>query len=61
MPEPEFPCWKTQYGSTASCLCYDGACDAALNMTPFELHWDEQSLEGSVNGTNLILLDPVEP
>lgn len=62
LPATQVPCWKLQYCATGTCSCYDGSCDAALNLTAFELHWDDQSLEGTVNGgTNLIFLDPVEP
>jgi hypothetical protein len=56
----QVPCWKMQYCSSYTCFCYEGECDAALNMTAFELHWDGAALEGTVNGgTNLIFLDPI--
>ncbi|HKY39117.1 MAG TPA: hypothetical protein VJN18_24430 [Polyangiaceae bacterium] len=62
-PQPtEMPCWKLDYCSKSTCFCYD-ECDAALNMTAFELHWDGPALEGTINGSTIydavIFLDPV--
>lgn len=61
LPEMSVPCFKMQYCSTYSCFCYDGACDVSLQgqQTAFELHWDGPALEGSVNQTQLLFLDPV--
>jgi hypothetical protein len=61
LAETEVPCWKTYYCSSATCFCYEGECDAALNVTALELHWDDAALEGTVNGKTLIFLDPVAP
>jgi len=56
------PCFKIQYCSPINCFCYDGACDVSLQgqQTAFELHWDGPALEGSVDQTRLIFLDPVD-
>jgi len=59
LPYEKVPCFKMQYCSSYTCFCYDGSCDVALSGTPFELHWDGASLEGSVNQTQLLFLDPV--
>ena len=61
LPRTVVPCFKMQYCASYTCFCYDGACDVSLQgtRTAFELHWDGPSLEGTVNQTQLIFLDPV--
>lgn len=58
--EPIVPCFRLLYCSAETCLCQDGTCDASYygQATQFELHWDGDALEGSVN-SGLIFLDPV--
>jgi hypothetical protein len=61
LPPTVVPCFKIPYCSSSTCFCYDGACDVSLQgqQTAFELHWDGAALEGSVNQTQLIFLDPM--
>lgn len=61
LPETSVECFKMQYCASTTCFCYDGHCDAALQTTLFELHWDGTALEGSVNSTQLLFLDRVAP
>lgn len=61
LPSTVVPCFKMQYCSRVTCFCYGGACDVSPQgaQMRFELHWDGASLEGSLNQTLLIFLDPV--
>ncbi|HYP91500.1 MAG TPA: hypothetical protein VEQ59_25205 [Polyangiaceae bacterium] len=44
------------------CACRDQRCDAAVAQSlRVDLHWDGDSLEGAVDDTRLIFLDPVRP
>jgi hypothetical protein len=61
LPSTKVECFKMQYCSSTTCFCYDGRCDAAVQGTQFELHWDGTALEGSVNATQLLFLDRVAP
>jgi hypothetical protein len=61
LPETEIECFKMGYCNVTTCFCYDGRCDAAIQGTVFELHWDGPALEGSVNNTQLLFLDRVAP
>jgi len=61
LPSTPVPCFKLQFCSPRTCFCYDGRCDAsAAARIAFELHWDGDALEGTVND-QLIFLDPVAP
>jgi len=61
LPPTSVACFRLQYCSASTCFCYDGVCDASPQGPGpvFELHWDGAALEGSVNQTQLIFLDPV--
>jgi hypothetical protein len=61
LTETTVSCVKLQYCTTYTCFCYDGKCDVGLQgeQTQFELHWDGDDLEGSVNQKQLLFLDRV--
>jgi hypothetical protein len=48
-------------GVNSACTCANGCCDADSTSGDFvDLHWDGGALEGSVNSTTPIFLDPVK-